>query len=58
MDCPILEESVSISKKEYSRLLQQDEWVSCLDQAGVDNWEGIDYAIELYDQYQQDNGGK
>lgn len=25
-------------------------WLECLEDAGVDSWEGIDYAKELYQQ--------
>ena len=25
-------------------------WLQCLEDAGVDNWSGIDYAKELYNE--------
>lgn len=28
----------------------KDVWLSCLEAAGVDNWEGYSYAIDLYDE--------
>lgn len=41
------EEMVTIPKSEYERL-QEAEWeLSCLEAAGVDNWSGYDYAMEL-----------
>ena len=41
------EETITISKKEYEQL-QKDQWfLQCLQGAGVDNWEGYDYAIEM-----------
>lgn len=40
-------EMVMIPKAEYEKLLKRDEWLDCLEQAGVDNWSGIDYAHEL-----------
>lgn len=40
-------EMVSIPKKEYERLLDRDEWLSCLESAGVDNWDGFDEAREI-----------
>lgn len=40
-------EKVVISKKEYESLLEDSKWVSALENAGVDNWEGIDFAREI-----------
>ena len=39
-------EKVEISKKRLDQLLEQERWLDCLEGAGVDNWEGIDHAIE------------
>ena len=45
-------ETVTISKKEYEALIKQVNWLSCLENAGVDNWDGIDYAYEIFrDEY-------
>lgn len=41
---------VTISKKEYERLLADSKWLKCLNSAGVDNWEGWDSAMEAYNQ--------
>jgi len=41
------EETVTISKKEYESLKEDARWLQCLESAGVDNWQGIDYAYEL-----------
>ena len=41
------EETVTISKKEYESLKEDARWLQCLENAGVDNWPGIDYAYEL-----------
>lgn len=41
------EEMISITKKEYDQLVKDSEWLSCLEQAGVDNWEGIEMAYEI-----------
>ncbi len=40
-------ETVTIPKEKYQELLDRDEWLSCLEAAGVDNWDGIDYAYEI-----------
>jgi hypothetical protein len=36
-------------RAEYSRLIEDQRWLQCLEAAGVDNWQGIDVAHEMYD---------
>ena len=43
-------ETVTISKKEYDSLLEDRKWLQALENAGVDNWEGYDYARELMNE--------
>ena len=43
------EEMVTITKEEYDNLLDSDSKLSALEGAGVDNWEGYDYAMEEYE---------
>lgn len=40
-------ESVVISIQEYESLKHSADWLQCLEDAGVDNWSGIDYAYEM-----------
>ena len=42
------EETVTISKKLYNSLLDDHFMLCCLEDAGVDNWSGYDYAMEEY----------
>lgn len=42
-----MEETVTITKSEYESLLEDREWLRCLENAGVDNWGGCSYAREL-----------
>ena len=35
--------------KENIRLQKRDRWLTCLEQAGVDNWAGYDIAIDIRD---------
>ena len=42
-----MEETITISKKEYESLLEDQKLLQCLQGAGVDNWSGYDYAIEM-----------
>lgn len=41
------EEMVTITQKEYDRLKEREDWLYALEAAGVDNWEGYDYAWEI-----------
>ena len=42
------EDMVTISKKEYECLLEDADLLRCLQDAGVDNWEGYDHALREY----------
>jgi len=39
--------TVTISAKRYKQLMDDSEWLRCLEAAGVDNWEGFSYAQEM-----------
>lgn len=41
------ENTITISKKEYDQLIERSETLAALEAAGVDNWEGYDYAMEF-----------
>jgi len=43
-------ETVTITKKEYLSLLEDSKFLSCLENAGVDNWSGYDYAVNLKEE--------
>lgn len=43
-------ETITISKEEYDSLIEDQRFLECLRNAGVDNWEGYDYAMELLDE--------
>jgi len=45
---------ITISEREYKKLLERDLWLNCLEQAGVDNWQGIDMAYELKEEYEKE----
>ena len=43
-----MEETITISKKKYEELLEDQKLLQCLQDAGVDyNWSGYDYAMEM-----------
>ena len=45
-----MEETITISKEEYESLLEDSKFLRALENAGVDNWEGYDFARDLYDE--------
>ena len=48
------EETVTITKKEYDSLIEDEIWLRCLESAGVDNWQGIDFASELLEELKRE----
>lgn len=47
----MIEETVTISKKEYDELVKNSQFLECLRGAGVDNWDGYSCAWEMMDEY-------
>ncbi len=41
-------DTVTIPKKEYDSLVEDAFLLQCLQNAGVDNWEGWDYALQEF----------
>jgi hypothetical protein len=44
------EETVTIPKTEYESLQKEAKFLEALRAAGVDNWEGWDYAIDILNE--------
>jgi hypothetical protein len=42
-----MNETVTITKEEYERLLEDSEFLNCLRAQGVDNWVGYDDAVDM-----------
>lgn len=40
------EDAVTITREEYDELLTSQKFLDCLESAGVDNWDGYDFAQE------------
>lgn len=40
-------EYMTIPLSRYEYYVERDEWLTALEHAGVDNWEGFDYAKDL-----------
>ena len=48
------EETVTITKKVYDALCADSEKLMALEGAGVDNWQGYDYAMEALEEMQSE----
>lgn len=49
------EEVVTIPMSEYQALLERSQWLSALECAGVDNWQGIEEAHNLMEEWEAEN---
>lgn len=45
-----LENKVVVDKDEYADLEDRLFFLQCLEACGVDNWEGYDEAVEMYNK--------
>ena len=46
--------NITISITEYNNLVEDQMWLRCLQIAGVDNWEAIDYAYEIKQELEEE----
>lgn len=44
---------ITIPLEEYEELKERSDWLNILEQAGVDNWEGMSYAVQLFQEYKK-----
>jgi len=44
------EETITITRKEYKELKEDSDFLQALRAAGVDNWDGYDYAIDILNE--------
>ena len=49
-----MEGTITISMEEYERLVDAESTLEALICAGVDNWEGYDYAMSMLDEEEED----
>lgn len=49
------EETIIVPKKKWEELIKRLSWLHALEDAGVDNWEGISYAHELFNEEYKDD---
>lgn len=41
---------VMITTEEYARLLEMSEFLDCLEACGVDNWQGYEDAVKMFEE--------
>lgn len=44
------EKMITITEKEYDRLIDDSAFLGCLFAGGVDNWEGYELALEEHEE--------
>ena len=49
------EETITIPKALYESMTKRLAWLGALEDAGVDNWQGREYAIELFNEEYKDD---
>lgn len=47
-------QTITISTREYEQLIEDQLWLQCLEEAGVDNWQGMEVAIDIKREYNKD----
>jgi hypothetical protein len=47
------QETVTIPLWEYVNMKKQCDWLDCLEAAGVDNWQGIEEAIRILNENEE-----
>lgn len=52
--CNLLKTTITITKEEYNYLKERDLKLTSLEHAGVDNWEGYDYSIDVLEELKKD----
>jgi hypothetical protein len=45
-----VEETVTITKKDYDNLVEADRFLKCLESVGVDGWYGYELAQDLLEE--------
>ncbi len=50
-----MDDTVTISKQQYEQLIEDSDILQCLRNAGVDNWDGWDFAMEEFHALDQGN---
>ena len=46
--------SVTYTKEEHESALEDSMWITALENAGVDNWEGYEFAMDIYQEMKEE----
>ena len=46
-------EMITITKEVYDELIDNALWLRALESMGLDNWVGVDMAIDLYEEWKE-----
>lgn len=46
---------VLVEKDTYDSLVEDSQWLACLEAAGVDNWNGYDYARDIQKEWEEED---
>lgn len=46
-----MDNNVTITRELYDQLIEDARWLACLEEAGVDNWQGFDEARAIYREW-------
>lgn len=50
-----MSDKIEITIDEYENLKEDSVFLDALRAAGVDNWDGYDYAIDLYEEFLEES---
>ena len=50
------EQMITVPLKDWESAVEDQTWLHCLEDAGVDNWGGISFAHELLEEYENKRG--
>lgn len=45
-----MEEMITISEETYFEMLEDSNFLGCLEACGVDNWPGYEHALDMYQE--------
>lgn len=54
----VIDDTVSIPRNEYNDLLEDSMFLACLEDQGVDNWDGYQPALEAFMEELQEVAGE
>lgn len=53
-----IEDLVMVTKDRLNKFLDAELRLNCLEAMGVDNWDGYNYAMEMYETEKKEDGDR